>query len=690
MRAVEAIRNANKPGPPEHSISLRVACLGSVIVAIAASASMGEVSAVSALCGAALASIGMAFSYATRSHPPGWIKLLIAGAAIAASVWFVHAVSSPAAGIASVEEPLTVLLISVLVVHSFHVPSRRDLMFSLAASAGLMAVSGAQAINLTFGFYALTWACVSLLGLILMWRSASGGRRISAARLASTLIAVTTASAAIFLVLPAPVVSAKLNLFAKAGIGGSVAAPGALAGDSGSPSQLARPGSPSGPTRVGGYLGFANSLDTAFRGKLGNTLLMYVRAQRPSYWVGETFNSWNGESWASTTNPNHLLRQQSPFVLPLSDGYSALGQSDLQTFYVVNSTANLVFHAQSADELWFPTSKIYVSDDGTIVSPIGVGKGAIYSVDSQIAAPTPNELRKAHGGVTLAASTERSYLQLPHAYPRVEALAQSITVGDHTTYDRVESLIGWIGKHTRYSLNIPPLPAGSDTVDEFLFGNRVGFCEQISTSLAVMLRSIGIPAREAVGYVPGPYNPITDVYAVRANDAHAWVQVWFPGYGWQSFDPTAVVPLANPAPGTSALHALVTALGRVPLVPTSAVLVGAGLVAVLLRWRRTRPRTWAERIVRNAELAGRRTGRRRRPAETFGEYAGILDGILGNGSTAWRQLASPVEASVYGGCEISPQTQRQMVVRARQLRWKRLAHQRMESQSLSEVPISAH
>ena len=78
--------------------------------------------------------------------------------------------------------------------------------------------------------------------------------------------------AAIFLVLPAPTVAAKLSLFAKAGSGGSIGVPGALAGDSGTPAQLARPGSPSGPTRVGGYLGFANSLNTALRGTLGKTL----------------------------------------------------------------------------------------------------------------------------------------------------------------------------------------------------------------------------------------------------------------------------------------------------------------------------------------------------------------------------------------------------------------------------------
>jgi len=294
-------------------------------------------------------------------------------------------------------------------------------------------------------------------------------------------------------------------------------------------------------------------------------------------------------------------------------------------------------------------------------------------VESQVAAPTSDELRKAAGGATLTAATEKSYLQLPHAYPRVEALARSITASDHTSYDRVQALIAWIGKHTRYSLNIPPLPAGADTVDEFLFGNRVGFCEQISTSLAVMLRSIGIPTREVVGYVPGSYNPVTDLYEVRADDAHAWVQVWFPGYGWQSFDPTAVVPLANPAPGTTALHDLGAALRHIPLVPASGALLGVGVAFVLLRWRRSRPRTWTERIARSAERAGRHAGHPRRPAETLLEYAAILDNILGSGSVAWRQLASPVEASVYGGHEISPEAQRQMVAQARRLKRRRRA-----------------
>jgi hypothetical protein len=77
-----------------------------------------------------------------------------------------------------------------------------------------------------------------------------------------------------------------------------------------------------------------------------------------------------------------------------------------------------------------------------------------------------------------------------------------------------------------------------DAVEYFLFEQRRGYCEQFSSSLAVMARSLGIPARVATGYAPGEYNPFTGYYDVRASDAHAWVEVYFPGYGWSTFDPT--------------------------------------------------------------------------------------------------------------------------------------------------------
>lgn len=668
MNVVDAIRQANRPGEPEHSIRLRVASLGAVLVAIGACASLRELSPPTALTAVVLVSAGMIFSYLTRERPPGWVKIAVALGAIAACVWFFHSVSAQQTDFASVENPLTLLLASVLVVHSFHVPARRDLLFSLAASAGLVAVAGAQAIDLGFGLFVAAWAGFCLWGLTEMWTSASGGGRMSVASLVCALLALVVASAAVFLVLPAPVVSTRIAFLSHAGLGGSVGVPGALAGDSGTPAELSHAGSVTGTTRIGGYLGFAQSLDTALRGQLGNQLVMQVRANRPSYWVGETFDTWEGQSWVQSRKRSQRLRQSQPFVLPLSVGASFSGEPDLQTFYVTSSTADLVFHAESASELWFPSSNIFVTDGGTIVSPIGLGSGSIYTVESTVSAPTGAQLAADDSTESLPGPTLLEYLQLPHAYPRVAALARSITAGQTSTYAKIESLIRWMGAHTRYSLDIPPLPPGADSVDEFLFGNRVGFCEQISTSLAVMLRSLGIPTREAVGYVPGGYDPITDLYQVHADDAHAWVQVWFPGYGWQSFDPTAAVPLTAPSPGVTALRDLAAGLRRVPWVPVAVTCAAIGAVVLVLQLRRRRPPTWAARVTRQVELAGKRAGRPRRPCETLPEYARSLDELAARGPPLWGRLAREVDASAYGGRDPTSQAQRDLLRQAKQAR----------------------
>ncbi len=668
MKLVEGVRRANQPGPPEDSVRLRLACTGAVLISIAACAALGEMSRATEWIGLLLVPLGMAFSYATRARPPEWVKLGVALGAVGSLVWFFHEVSTrPVTDITTVENPLTVLFVCILVVHSFHVPARRDLLFSLGASAGLMAVGAAQAIDLHYGIYALAWVAFVLWALIESWASASHGGRTSVPGVGIALLMVTLTATAIFLVLPAPIVAVHVNFLDRTGSGGAVPVPGALAGDGAQPSQLSRAGSPSGPTRVGGYLGFANTLDTALRGKLSHKVVMRVRAERPSYWIGETFDTWDGQSWSASTRPTGRILNSSPFVVPMLPGTNVVGPTDLQTFYVTTSTADLIFHAESASEVWFPTPSLFYSADGTIVSPIGLGRGAIYTVQSVVYSGTPNQLRQASGPAVPADQVPR-YTQLPHAYPRVQALAASVTAGAATTYDRVQDLIGWIGAHTRYSTAIPPLPAGADTVDEFLFGSRTGYCEQISTALAVMLRTLGIPAREVVGYVPGPYNPVTDLYTVEADDAHAWVQVWIPGYGWQSFDPTASVPLANPAPGATALHDLGRTLAGIPLWPAAVVLAAAGLAAVVVRRRRRRPAGWAEQIALTVERAGRRAGRPRRPNETFIEYATALDDLMPDGSDTCRRLAADVEASAYGGWEPPPEIRRLMSVSARRIR----------------------
>ncbi len=301
-----------------------------------------------------------------------------------------------------------------------------------------------------------------------------------------------------------------------------------------------------------------------------------------------------------------------------------------------------------------------------------MGAGTIYTVVSSDTQATPSQLRQSTASPPgpasvgpLPTSEVHRYLQLPHPYPRVAALARQITAGvtdpassdpassDPRTYDKVEAIEQWMSTHVRYTTDIPPLSAGADAVTSFLFGTRRGYCEQISTATVVMLRSLGIPARETVGYVPGSYDPLTDLFEVHADDAHAWVQVWFPGYGWQNFDPTADVPLADPSPGSVIAHSLLRFLGRLPWIPIGLTLAAASTVTVVVRRRRRRPPTWAHRVAADLSEGGRRRHASRRTDETLTAYGARLGGLDFGSAAGLEEVCRLVERYSYAGVEPS-------------------------------------
>ena len=656
MTLIEAVRRANRPGTPEDSIPLRVACAAAVIVSVIACYAEHELSAVVTVAVCAFLVIGMFFSYRTRRAPVGLVKPLLALFAIGAFTWFfVTATSHAQSGnIGSVEGPLAALFAWIQVGHAFDVPARRDLTFSLAGSATLMAVAAAQALTPGFGIFVILWLATGLWSLFGIWGSMSKGGRLKTANAIGTIVTIGVVAFAALLVLPAPHPSSTI-LFPQSAAGDvSLGFGGSLTGDGGSQSQPAQAGSAAGPTRVGGFLGFSNRLDTAIRANLSDQVLMRVRASVPSYWTAETFDHWNGQSWAVTDPDNHIIGGGSPFVLPVPEGDELTGQQDIQTFYLATTGPNLIFHAGDAHEVWFPAQGLVVSRDGTIRTSLGMGANTVYTVESIVNRPTAEQLEATSTtGETLDQADAQRDLQLPYAYPRVESLAKSVTAHDTTVYAKVESLIAWIGAHTKYSTNIPPLSKGQDAVNEFLFGNRVGYCEQISTALTVMLRTIGIPAREAVGYVPGQYNPITDLWEIQARDAHAWVQVWFPYYGWQSFDPTASVPLANPSPAHLLLHDVAAVVARGPWLPLLIPLAALFALAYVVRAWRRRPRTWAEKVARRLERVGARARCPRQPGETLTELASRLDAKRHDRSGTLTVVARVAEAAAYGGSEPS-------------------------------------
>ncbi len=216
-----------------------------------------------------------------------------------------------------------------------------------------------------------------------------------------------------------------------------------------------------------------------------------------------------------------------------------------QTFYIETQQPNVLFAAAIPEQVYFPSAGLEVDRYGSVRSPILLDEGMVYSVVSDVPVTDARTLRLAHPPGPIV--SEPIYTQLPATLPdRVGDLARRITAGATTEYDRVQAVQSWIRHNTTYDLNVPPDPAGVDAVDHFLFVTHTGFCEQIASSLAVMLRTLGIPTRLVTGYGPGERNPLTGYFEVRQSDAHAWVEVFYPGIGWVPYDPTFGVPEAAP------------------------------------------------------------------------------------------------------------------------------------------------
>jgi len=146
------------------------------------------------------------------------------------------------------------------------------------------------------------------------------------------------------------------------------------------------------------------------------------------------------------------------------------------------------------------------------------------------------------------------WLQLPPDYnPRTLQFAadlrnQIVDPSDRNPHARDQALIDAVLNHFRrggYQYTLRPPVLGRNSIDEFLFDTRLGFCEHYATAFVVVMRAVGIPARIVTGYQGGEVNPVDGNLTVRQSDAHAWAEVWLRGQGWIRFDPTAAVSPAR-------------------------------------------------------------------------------------------------------------------------------------------------
>ncbi|MFH1634607.1 MAG: transglutaminaseTgpA domain-containing protein [Chloroflexota bacterium] len=166
--------------------------------------------------------------------------------------------------------------------------------------------------------------------------------------------------------------------------------------------------------------------------------------------------------------------------------------------------------------------------------------GDKYRVDSFVQMHSVDELRAA--GQVYPDWIRERYIWLPSTVPEeVLSLAIELTATEATPYDRAVAIERYLRK-IPYSLNVSTGPAGTDIVEYFLFRLKKGYCDYYATSMVVLARAAGIPARYVVGYIGEFYDETKDVYIITADQSHAWAEVYFPGYGWVPFEPTGGRP----------------------------------------------------------------------------------------------------------------------------------------------------
>jgi hypothetical protein len=163
------------------------------------------------------------------------------------------------------------------------------------------------------------------------------------------------------------------------------------------------------------------------------------------------------------------------------------------------------------------------------------GSTVHYTAWSQLASPASEVLRVSDGALP---GSYGLYLQLPpEITPRTRQLARQITAGARTEYDKVEAIKLWLANNLTYTLVLAD-PGRQEPVDFFLFDRKKGHCEYFASAFAVLARAVAVPTRQVNGFLGGEWNEYQGYVAVRAGDAHSWDEVYYPGVGWVTVDPT--------------------------------------------------------------------------------------------------------------------------------------------------------
>ncbi|MFN8671814.1 MAG: DUF3488 and transglutaminase-like domain-containing protein [Candidatus Sericytochromatia bacterium] len=578
----------------EDSLEFRLIVTITVLLGICSTFLIPQDSYITAICAIFLTISGTYISYNRRNKKNWWIKLILSLFMLVAFASFLReALINPY----DPRVPLANLLIWLQVLHSYDLPRRKDLNYSLFVALILICVTATVSRDLYFGIFLIPFGIFALLSLLYNNLSKNKATKV---KLDTTQVAkisykplIVTLFGMLFIFLFMPrFQTMKVKTFPM-----SIKIPeipnfqGEIKNKN---NKEVKKSTINGKEVLSikrnfdknAYYGFSTELDLNFRGELSDEIVMKIRSTEKNYIRGMAFDIYDGKQW-KMSEPFKLRRiiADKP---PLYTRMTYQNKRDfnpkrelIQTFYIEKEQSNLVFSVPYAEEIYFPSGYLMTDSYGGIRSPVELAEGTTYTVISSVPSITKESLLKDYNPTFVSKkyynddlfkgdnlekaleetykikkhskaylerlrksedyiySIDENYLKLPeNISDRIYSLAEDITKDYKTQYEKVMIIQSFLQATFKYNLKIPEFPENAETVDYFLFKQKEGYCEHFATSMVVMLRSIGIPARLVTGFAPSTYNQITGYYEVKSSDAHAWVEVYFPKSSWVAFEPT--------------------------------------------------------------------------------------------------------------------------------------------------------
>ncbi len=340
----------------------------------------------------------------------------------------------------------------------------------------------------------------------------------------------------------------------------------------------------------------------------------------------ETFDTYTGRGWENTALTERRVEAENTDA-----AYASLpgGTRLLQSYTLADGAPSVAANNPVAID------RPYTRLERGPAELVGLRIDARqYTVVSRLTTASVGQLRSA------APLGDDRFTALPPTVPaRVRDLARSLTQDAPTDYDKADRLEKYV-RSFPYNLDVPGPPPGREIADYFLFDLKQGYCDYMASTMVVLLRVVGIPARLATGYVTGSYDRDTNQWVVTGHEAHAWPEVYFSGIGWVEFEPTSGRADIERPPEDAPLPPVITSTPPEPerrwgwllALPLAAALLGGVWLGVSVYRRRRFEALPPAQQVRElwTRLVGRaaRFGHAPAPTQTPLEYARDLAGDL--------------------------------------------------------------